>query len=471
MTIQLYNTLSRKKEAFKPIEKGRVSLYTCGPTVYWYAHIGNLRTYIFEDILRRTLEYNNYKVKQVMNITDIGHLTSDADEGEDKIIKAALHEQKTPKEIAEFYTKTFQADLKKLNILEPNIWCKVTEHIKEQIELIQKLEKNGYTYQAGGNIYFNTVKFKNYDKLARLNLKATGKARIEKDPNKKNPHDFVLWFTKSKFQEQEMKWPSPWGEGYPGWHIECSAMSMKYLGENFDIHCGGIDHIPVHHTNELAQSEAATGKKFVNYWLHGDFLLLDQGKMAKSEGKIITLNNLIEKSFNPLAFRYLCLTAHYRSKLNFNWQSLEAAQNALNKLYEIFDSYETTKISCLEYEKQFLQAINDDLNTPQALAVTWQMVKDKKLPISCKKQSLIKFDKILGLNLRKTEKAMEKAQKIELPADIKKLGQLREQARQNKDWQKADEIRKQIQEKGYEVEDTAEGLKIKKSKPNEKAAA
>ena len=318
--LTLYNTLARKKETFVPLKKGSVGMYCCGPTVYNYAHVGNLRSYIFEDVLRRVLEFNKFKVKHVTNITDVGHLTSDADVGEDKMLKGAKREKKTVWQIAEFYTKAFKDDIIKLNIKNPNTWSKATDHIKEQITLIQILEKKGFTYQAGGNVYFDTSSVKDYGKLAKLDLKADTKERVEEDKNKKNKHDFVLWFTKSKFQDQGMKWKSPYGTGYPGWHIECSAMSMKYLGKQFDIHCGGIDHIPVHHTSEIVQSESATGKKpWVKYWLHNEFLVLRKGeKMAKSGDNFITLQTLEEKEFHPLDYRYFCLGTHYRKPLMFS---------------------------------------------------------------------------------------------------------------------------------------------------------
>src|SRR3989344_3998841 len=336
MKLTLFNTLSRKKEPFVPIKKGRVGMYTCGPTVYNYAHLGNLRSYIFEDLLKRTLLFNNFKVRQVMNITDVGHLTSDADAGMDKMLIGAKRENKSVLQIAEFYTKAFKEDLSRLSIIPPDIWCKATEHIKEQVSLIKKLEKKGFTYSAGGNIYFDTSKLKDYGKLARLNLNAQKYERVEKDTNKRNPSDFVLWFTKSKFQDQELKWSSPWGSsGYPGWHIECSAMAIKYLGSQFDIHCGGIDHIPVHHTNEIAQSEAAIGKKpWVRYWLHNEFLVLEGQKMAKSGENFITLSALQEKGFDPLDYRYFCLGTHYRKPLMFGFEALEGARNARKKLFD-----------------------------------------------------------------------------------------------------------------------------------------
>ncbi len=348
--LKLYNTFSRKKETFKPLKDKRVGLYSCGPTVYSYQHIGNLRSYIFSDILKRVLSYDGYKVKQVMNITDVGHLTSDADEGEDKIEKAARKEGKTAKEISEYYWKVFRQDFKKLNISEPDIWCKATDHIKEQIALIKKLEEKGFTYKTGDGIYFDTSKFKDYGLLSRLKKEGLKAGKRVEMKDKKNPTDFALWKFSEKPGLRQQEWQSPWAPpgvqgkvmGFPGWHTECSAMSMKYLGEysggehcrTIDIHTGGEDHISVHHTNEIAQSEAATGKKFVNFWLHGAFLTFKGEKISKSKGGLYTISDLEEKGFSPLAYRYLCLTAHYSSKLDFSLETLKASQNALEKLYQ-----------------------------------------------------------------------------------------------------------------------------------------
>ena len=427
-------------------------------------HLGNLRSFLFEDILKRTLLLN-YKVKHVMNITDVGHLTSDADTGEDKMLQGAQREHKTVWQIADFYTGAFVSDCKKLNLLPPHILCKATDHIKEQIALIQKLEKKGFTYIAGGNVYFDTSKLPDYGKLAQLNLKAEAKARVEKDPHKKNQHDFVLWFTKSKFQEQEMKWPSPWGVGYPGWHLECSAMSMKYLGEQFDIHCGGIDHIPVHHTNEIAQSEAAIGKKpWVKYWLHNEFLVLSQGeKMAKSGENFIILSTLEEKGFNPLDYRYFCLGTHYRTPLAFSFEAMEGARNARKKLNEkVLELKKATKNEptnedlAENYLQQFTEQLNDDLNTPKALATMWDVLKDAGLSEKEKYALLMKFDRVLGLDLKKV-----KEEKI--PPGVIKLAEERLRARHSKDWKKADELRQKIAALGYTIGDTKEGYEVRKS--------
>src|SRR3989338_604153 len=468
MTLQLFNTLSRKKESFVSLDPKLIRLYTCGPTVYNFAHIGNLRTYIFEDFLKRTLLFNNFKVKHVMNITNLGHLTSDSDTGEDKMLKGAQREHKTVWEIADFYTTSFQTDIRKLNIINPEIWCKATDHIKEQIGLIQKLEKKGYTYIAGGNVYFDTSKLSDYGKLARLNVEAEEKSRVEKDENKRNPHDFVLWFTKSKFQEQEMKWESPWGMGYPGWHIECSAMSSKYLGEQFDIHCGGIDHINIHHTNEIAQSEAAFGKKpWVKYWVHGEFLVIGKDtKMSKSGDGFLTLSLLEEKGFDPLDYRYFCLGTHYRMPLTFTYEALEGAKNARKRLFEKFlelkrlnDKDRKITENKKEQEKcfnQFTAQVNDDLNTPQALATMWDMLKDEKLSSKDKEVLLLIFDRIFGLNLGSI-----KEEKV--PAEVMKLAQERDEARKNKDWKKSDELREKIAKLGFMVGDTKEGFEVKKA--------
>jgi len=471
--LKLYNTLSRKKEVFKPIKdpEGKqasygagkeIGLYTCGPTVYWYSHLGNLRTYIFEDILRRILEYNGYKVKQVMNITDVGHLTSDADTGEDKIEVGAKRERKTAWQIAQFYTDAFKKDIKRLNIQSPTLWVKATDHIKEQIEIIKILGEKGFTYKIADGIYFDTSKLKNYGKLAgfkKRKLKAG--ARVEMVSGKKNPTDFALWkFTPAGIKRQ-MEWDSPCGRGFPGWHTECVAMAVKYLGIPFDIHTGGIDHIPIHHTNEIAQSEAAFGKSLAKFWLHGEFLTLKKGRMGKSEGNIIILDDLIKKEVTPLAYRYLCLTTHYRSKLNFSWPTLKGAQNALDnlnqKLSEIIENkkqkIDSKKIK--NYLAKFSNFINDDLDTPKALALMWEIIKTQKVSNQEKYKLILDFDKVFGLDLAKVKKP-------KIPQEIKKLVEIREKYRAEKNWKKADEIRREIRNLGYQIEDIKTGPKIKK---------
>ena len=476
--IKLFNTLTRKKEVFRPIKKKRVGLYTCGPTVYLFAHIGNLRTYIFEDILKRVLEYNDFKVKHVMNITDVGHLTSDSDTGEDKMELGAKRERKTAWEIAEFYTKAFKKDLKRLNIKEPNIWVKATETIEDQINLIKILEKKGFTYKISDGIYFDTSKLKTYGRLWPRKMKLKAGARIEMVPGKKNPTDFALWKFTPPNVKRQMEWDSPWGRGFPGWHTECVVMSMKYLGVPFDIHCGGVDHILIHHTNEIAQAEAAFSKILANFWLHGEFLVFAKEnpegkpsasygvKMAKSKGEFITLENLIEKGFNPLAYRYLCLTTHYRKKLQFSWSVLKSAQNALNALYQkIIEIQPNANITTFrrpsksyylkDYQKKFLDFINDDLNMPKALALMWDAIGDQRLKIKDKRELLLDFDKVFGLDL-------DKVKKPKIPQEILKLVREREKYRKKGDFKSADEIRKKIKEIGWWVEDTKEGPKIKK---------
>lgn len=457
--LKLFNTLDRKKQIFKPIKKGVVGLYSCGPTVYNYAHIGNLRAYIFADILKRTLKYNQYKVKHVMNITDVGHLTSDADEGEDKMIKALKREgkelnEKSMKQIAQFYTKAFKNDIKKLNIFKPNKWCRASKHVKDMIKTVKKIEKNNYSYETSDGVYFNTEKMSDYGKLAGLNIKGIKPgARVKINPEKKNPIDFALWFKAiGKGKKHIMQWDSPWGKGWPGWHIECSAMSTKYLGQPFDIHTGGIDHIAIHHTNEIAQSEAAEKKPLAHYWLHNEFLILDKEKMAKSGESFITLSTLIKRGFDPLAYRYLCLSAHYRSPLSFSWESLKSAQNALNNLYQVVARYPKPGKVIESDGQKFKQAINDDLDTPQALAIVWDLIKND-YPENKKMATLLEFDKVLGLDLAKTKIALSK-----VPSEIKKLVAQREELRKQKNWSEADQIRKQIDKNGYIIfKDNADG--------------
>jgi cysteinyl-tRNA synthetase len=452
--LKLFNTLTRKKEIFKPIKKGEVGMYNCGPTVYWYQHIGNLRAYLTADTLKRVLIYNGYKVKQVMNVTDVGHLTSDSDTGEDKVEEAAKKEHKTAKEITAHYLKVFKEDFKKLNISEPDIWCKATEHIKEQIELIKKLEEKGYTYSTIDGIYFDTSKFKDYGKLARLNIEGlqAGK-RIELREGKKNKTDFALWKFSEEPGKRQQEWDSPWGIGFPGWHIECSAMSMKYLGEQFDIHTGGIDHIPIHHTNEIAQAEAATGKKFVNYWLHNAFLTSKGKKVSKSKGGLYTISELEEIGVKPLEYRYFILTSSYRSDLDFSLDNLENAQNSYQRLKNIISGLKDDGKENKEYLAEFEKAVNDDLDMPNALKVLWKLVRDEKA--SGKIKTIQKMDEVFGLDLLKKEK-------IEVPAEIMKLVKEREKARKAKDWKKSDELRDKINKKGWQVDDTSEGMKIRK---------
>lgn len=473
MEFKLYNTLGRKKEPFKPIHEDNVGMYTCGPTVYSYAHIGNLRTYVFEDILKRTLTFNGYKVNHVMNITDVGHLTDDADQGEDKMLKGAKREGLTVWEIAEKYADAFKKDLEKLNIQEPSIWCKATDHIKEQIDLVKKLEDVGVTYKLADGIYFDTEKFQKYGDFANIdleNLKAG--ARVEMTEGKKNVTDFALWkFSPEDGPKRQMEWDSPWGTGFPGWHIECSAMSMHYLGEQFDIHCGGIDHVPIHHTNEIAQVEAVTKKQWVNFWLHGEFLVLKKDdedetkRMGKSEGNILTVSVLEEQGFHPLAYRYFLLNAHYRKQLVFTTAAMESAHNGfMNLRQKIVDLKKKAKTlekitseKALGYEKLFVTAINDDLNTSKSLAVTWDLLKDGEVSADEKWTLLLKFDLILGFDFESMEE-----EKSEISSDIEKMLEERQTARKEKNWKKADEIRDKIKSMGYEILDGKDGATVRK---------
>lgn len=468
MDIQLYNTLGREKQVFKPIEAGKAGMYCCGLTVYNYAHIGNLRAYIFEDLLKRTLLYNGYDVKHVVNITDVGHLQSDTDEGEDKMELGSSREGKTAWELAGYYTKVFQEDLEALNILPPNIWCKATDHIKEQIELIKCLEEKGYTYKTSDGIYFDASKFHDYSKLALLDVEGLEEGkRIAFSEEKKNKIDFALWKFSPKGQKRQMEWDSPWGVGFPGWHIECSAMSMKYLGKTFDIHCGGVDHIPVHHTNEIAQSEACTGQKFVNYWLHNEFLIIESEKMSKSSGEFLRLQTLIDKGYDPLDYRYFCLGTHYRKHLQFTWENLDAAKNAYgrlkNRVIEFRNKDSTTDLkdyteSIDGYKQRFLKAVNDDLGIPEGLAVMWEVVRNDLLPPKVRLDLLYDFDNVLGLGL----KDVKNKSRDDIPDEMLKLVEERTTAKKNKDFKKADEIRNKIKEMGYELVDKKDGVEVKK---------
>lgn len=457
--IYLFDTYSRQKKLFVPLKPGEVTIYTCGPTVYDYPHIGNLRAYIFSDILRRSLEFNNYKVTQLINITDVGHLVSDADEGEDKMEMKAREQKRSALEMADFYTKIFKGNLVSLNIEDPEIWAKATENIKEQIDLILHLESLDYTYQTSDGVYFDTSKVDSYGYLGRINVDGMQPgSRVELSSEKKNPTDFALWKLSPKEEKRQMEWESPWGVGFPGWHIECSAMAMKYLGETIDIHTGGIDHIPVHHTNEIAQSEAATGKKFVDYWLHVAFLTVDGGKMSKSLYNFITLQDIIDKGYDPLAFRYLALGSHYRAGLNFTWQSFLGAQEALSSIREKILSWgKDEALPDKDIIEDFKSRVNNDLNTPQVLGLLWETVASK-LPVAVKKATILEFDRVLGLRLSESEKYVL----TEVPSVVKELVEKRENLRKEKKWQDSDEVRKQINALGYDVDDTSKGSKIKK---------
>ncbi|NNU76871.1 cysteine--tRNA ligase [Clostridium estertheticum] len=462
MSFNVYNTMTRSKEEFIPYVEGKVGMYTCGPTVYNYAHIGNLRTYIFEDVLKKALEYSKFKVKHVMNITDVGHLQSDGDEGQDKMALGAKREHKTVWEIAKFYEDAFFEDCKKLNIKRPTIVCRATEHIQDMIEFIKKLEEKGYTYVSNGNVYFEIDKFPDYAKLAHLSLdELEAGSRIEVDINKKNPLDFVLWFTNSKFSNQIMQWESPWGKGFPGWHLECSTMSVKYIGEYLDIHCGGIDHIAIHHTNEVAQSEGVLGHKWVKYWMHGEFLVLDSGKMSKSSGNFLTISSLEEEGYSPLDYRYFCLQSKYRKQLVFSFESLNDARNGYKKLKEriaiVLSAINENDIvsgeKILSYKEKFSLFISDDLNIANAFTVLFDVLKDTNLNNKEKSILIEDFDKIFTLNLMIIEKETTDIDE-EL---INNLIIERNAARASKNWARADEIRDEFIAMNIELLDSKEG--------------
>ena len=465
MPVKLYNTLTRQKSDFVPIHGNEVRIYSCGPTVYSYAHIGNFRAYTFMDNLRRVLEYNGYTLKHVMNITDVGHLESDSDEGEDKMEKAAKKENKSPYEIAEFYTKAFLNDMNKLHIERPEIIAKATDHIQDMLEFAKEIVKNGYGYETSTAIYFDVSKLDKYPVLSNRNVEEQiAGARGDVDPEKRNPYDFAIWIKAP--QNHIMKWESPWGLSYPGWHLECSAMSRKYLGEVFDIHTGGIDHIPTHHENEIAQSKGAFGKIPAKIWMHVEFLQVDGGKMSKSLGNVYTISQLEEKGIEPLAFKLFCYTAHYRTKLNFTFDGAISSQKALNRLRESIIKHkngnDNIDVEILKkYKERFIDAINDDLNIPVAMSVVWELaryeLKSKKIA-----DMLLDFDKVLGLDLINSEKYLKEESNVEIPEEIKLLLEKRKKARENKNWVLSDELRDKIKEHGYIVKDTKEGMTVEK---------
>ena len=462
MDIYLYNTLTRKKDKFEPIDKKEVKIYSCGPTVYKDATIGNMRTNIFQDVLKRMMIYNGYNVKHVMNITDVGHLVSDGDDGEDKMIKSAKEENKTPKEIAEHYTKLFFDDLKDLNIKTPEIICKATEYISEMLEYVKKLIENGYAYETSTAIYFDVSKLDQYPVLSNHKLEEQkAGARVEVDLEKKNPYDFALWIKAP--ENHLMKWDSPWGPSYPGWHIECSAMSRKHLGEQFDIHTGGIDLIPTHHENEIAQSKGISGKIPARYWIHGEYLLINGGKMSKSLGNIYLLKDIKEKGYDPLVYRILCYTCSYRNKLNFTWEGIEAASKTLERLRngykcningtDILNNEDLQELERLEEE--FHKAINDDMNMPLAMSFVWEVIKfNKKSPEVAK--ILLKFDSVLGIEIDKENTV------INIPVEVLNLAKDRQQARKQKDWTESDRLRDEIKKLGFEIKDSKEGFELTK---------
>jgi cysteinyl-tRNA synthetase len=450
--LRIYNTLTQKLEEFTPIKDNEVGIYTCGPTVYHYAHIGNMRTYLLGDFLRRVLRMDGYKVTSVVNVTDVGHMTNDEGQGEDKVEKAARSTGKSAREVSEYYTKAFLRDLKELHVEMPEYIPKATDHINEQIEIALKLEKKGYTYKTSNGLYFDISKLSDYGRLAQLDLEGQkAGVRVEEDFEKKNPRDFALWKFSPTSEKRQMEWSSPWGVGFPGWHIECSAMSVKYLGQPFDFHVGGVDLIFPHHTNEIAQSEAAYGKPLSNFFVHGEFIDIDEEKMSKSVGNVLTIDDLVREGFCALDFRYLVMTANYRTKLNFSFESLKAARNARLNLMERFSFYPTGEVDA-EYMARFEDLVNDDLNIPGALAVSWEMVKSD-VSDSTKGGTLLSMDQMLGFGL-------SEQRKIEVPASIEKLKMEREEARNNKDFAKSDALRDKIEELGWVVSDSPIGTRI-----------
>ncbi len=480
--IELHNTLSGKKEVFKPLKEGEVSMYNCGPTVYDRAHIGNLRAYVFADTLRRTLEYAGLSVKQIINVTDVGHLSSDADSGEDKMTKALVRENMpltlaAMKEVGEKYFNLFIEDLKELNIELPAEFPRASEHIAEDIELVKELENKGFVYALADGVYFDTEKFKGYGKLGKAGKGKTEKndgggakdlkRSLEENPrvgisaDKKHQADFVVWKLNRGSDGTDIGWDSPWGKGFPGWHVECSAMSRKYLGQPFDIHTGGVDHIPVHHNNEIAQSEAAYGVPLANYWLHNAFVTLRESKMAKSDGGFITLQDLQEKSVSPLAYRYWLLTAHYRSPVNFTYEAVGAAQNGLIRLMAAVSGYPEGGKVIPAYKERFGAFIGDDIDTPQAIALIWDLIKDTAPSAADKRATILDFDRVLGLKIASVPKMDETAEE-DIPTDVKALAEAREQARAEKDWAKADGFRLEIEARGFEVIDSSRGYRIAK---------
>ena len=458
MDIYFYNTLTKQKDLFKPIEEGKVKIYSCGPTVYKDATIGNMRTNLLNDTLRRVLKYNGYELKHVMNITDVGHLVSDGDEGEDKMLKSASEEHKSPLEIAEHYTKLFFRDLERLNIETPEVVCKATDHIKEMLEMVQKIMKNGYAYETSTAIYFDVSKLDKYGILSGINLNdQKAGARVDIDPEKRNPYDFALWIKAPA--NHLMKWDSPWGPSYPGWHIECSAMSTKYLGEEFDIHTGGIDLVPTHHENEIAQNKGACGKNPAHYWIHGEYLLINGGKMSKSLGNTYLIDDIIARGYSPLAYRLFNYSCHYRGKLNFTWEGIESANTSLIRLREGYQKHlngnsDISDEIIADMENRFHQAINDDMNMPLALSVVWEAVKypEKSPKIA---QLLKKFDTVLGIKI-------DEVQETKIPQEILDLVEERKQARSDKNWSESDRLRDLIAEKGYIVKDMKDGTEVLK---------
>jgi cysteinyl-tRNA synthetase len=456
-SLRLYDNYTRSLRPFAPLQAGMVGLYTCGPTVYDYQHIGNFRTFLFEDVLKRVLEWNGYRVRHVMNITDVGHLTSDADTGEDKMEKGARRTGKSAWEIAELYTASFVDDMQALNIEPPTVLCRATDHIGEQIEFIADIEKNGYTYRTSDGIYFDTSRQPDYGYLARLDKAGLDAGRRVELGEKRSTTDFALWKFSPPGEKRQMEWPSPWGVGFPGWHIECSAMAQKYLGDYFDIHCGGEDHIPVHHTNEIAQTEARVGTRLANFWMHGYFLLASDEKMAKSAGGFLRVQTLIDRGYDPLTYRYLCLTAHYRSQLSFTWDGLDAATVGLDRMRRGVHALPNGGEPDRAYVERFTGVVNDDLNIPKALAIAWELLRGDVADRAVAKATLLAFDRIFGLGLAAWRSPVEI-----VPETVNALAAARSAARAAKQWAEADRLRAELHAAGWEMEDRGDGYLLRR---------
>ena len=464
--LHLYDNYTRTLRAFEPVDgSGLVGLYTCGPTVYDYQHIGNFRTFLFEDILRRVLRWNGFRVQHVMNITDVGHLTSDADTGEDKMEQGSRRTGKTAWEIAQLYTDAFLTDMRRLRLEEPAVLCRATDHIAEQIEFIADIEKNGFVYRTSDGVYFDTARQPDYGHLARLDVQGLEAGKRVDVGEKRRPTDFALWKFSKAGEQRQMEWDSPWGRGFPGWHIECSAMAQRYLGDYFDIHCGGEDHIPVHHTNEIAQTQARVQTRLANFWMHGYFLLVDNAKMAKAEGKFLQVQSLVERGYDPLAFRYLCLTAHYRTQMSFTWDALDGAATALDRMRIAFHALppDSGAQPDPEFVDRFTNELNDDLNVPRALAVAWQLLRGDGVDLRVTRATLAKFDDVLGLGLAEWRPHVE-----EVPDQIRALAESRAEARKNRQWSEADRLRAELAGNGWEMEDQSDGYLLKKTVLREK---
>jgi cysteinyl-tRNA synthetase len=457
LPLHLYDNFERRLRVFTALRPGAVGLYTCGPTVYDYQHIGNFRTFLFEDVLKRVLEWNGYDVRHVMNVTDVGHLTSDADTGEDKMEKGARRVGKSAWEIAKLYTDAFLDDMQRLGIEPPLVLCRATDHIAEQVAFIADIERNGFTYRTSDGIYFDTSRQPDYGFLARLDRAGLEAGKRVDLGEKKSATDFALWKFSMPGEQRQMEWQSPWGVGFPGWHIECSAMAQKYLGDYFDIHCGGEDHIPVHHTNEIAQTEARVGTRLANFWMHGYFLLANDAKMAKSAGEFLRIQALVERGYDPLAFRYLCLTAHYRGQLNFTWDALDAAQTGLERLRVGTHDLPGGGVAIPEYVERFTVAVNDDLNLPKALSLAWEVLRGDTADRASVKATLLAFDRVFGLGLAAWFPVQEA-----IPDAVTALAQARRAARASKQWAEADRLRGELRSAGWEIEDRSDGFTLKR---------